>query len=131
MISMFSGLGSYSAALLLECDDTIGAVSALESSRGVISSLLIDVRQDVVALEQYDKALAAQFADISCRLDSNFDLSSQRLQQSDSLDMSSESRLTAAKEFDGYGTALSSPCAQSLVEMLTASFESAGFQLVS
>jgi hypothetical protein len=52
MISMFSGLGSYGAALLLETDrDVVDSVNTLETSRGIMNSLLIDIRTDLTALE--------------------------------------------------------------------------------
>ncbi|KAH8754057.1 CHAT domain-containing protein [Hyaloscypha finlandica] len=101
MISMFSGLGSYGAALLLEAGhDIVDAVNALETSRGMMNSLLIDTRTDLTALEERDESLAAQFADLCFMLESKSDRPSQLAHRGDSLDMSSESRIAAAKAFD-------------------------------
>lgn len=65
IISMFSGLGSYFAVLLLEAGhDIVEAANALETRHGILNSLLIDTRTYLTALEERDEALAAQFADL-------------------------------------------------------------------
>ncbi|KFA72794.1 hypothetical protein S40288_06389 [Stachybotrys chartarum IBT 40288] len=101
MISMFSGLGSYGAALLLEAGhDVVDAVNALETSRGIMNSLLIDIRTDLTVLEEQHESLAARFADLCFKLESKSDRPSQLAHRGDSLDMSSESQIAAAKAFD-------------------------------
>ncbi|KAF4336883.1 TPR domain protein [Fusarium beomiforme] len=101
MISMFSGLGSYCTAILLEAGhDVVGAVNALEASRGVMSSLLIDTRTDLTALQERDESLAEQFADLCSKLDSKSDRPSQLAHGGEPFDMTSESRIVAAKAFD-------------------------------
>ncbi|KAH6954371.1 CHAT domain-containing protein [Fusarium avenaceum] len=101
MISMFSGLGSYGAALLLEAGhDVVDAVNSLEASRGVMNSLLIDTRTDLTVIAEHNEPLAERFADLCTKLDSKPDRSSQVAGGSDNLDMSSESRIVAAKAFD-------------------------------
>ncbi|KAF9763010.1 hypothetical protein IL306_003270 [Fusarium sp. DS 682] len=103
MISMFSGLGSYCAALLLEAGyDVVDAVNALETSRGVMSSLLIDTRTDLTALRERDESLTERFADLCFKLDSKSDRPSQLAHGGEPLDMSSESRIAAAKAFDKF-----------------------------
>ncbi|KAE8414640.1 CHAT domain-containing protein [Aspergillus pseudocaelatus] len=101
MISMFSGLGSYGTALLLEAGhDVVDAVNALETSRGIMNGLLIDTRTDLTALEERDESLATRFADLSLKLESKSDQLSRLAHRGDCLDMSSESRIAAAKAFD-------------------------------
>lgn len=102
MISMFSNLGSYCAAILLESKhNVVDAINALETSRGVISNLLLDTRNDLTVVKEHDELLAAEFADISSKLESNSAELSRLNQQLDSnWDMSSETRIKATKAFD-------------------------------
>ena len=100
MTSMFSGLGSYLVAVLLAAGHTPSeAVQALEATRGIMSSLLMDTRTDITALEELDPDLAAEFKDITSILDSpTSDLSNPNGSQIKSRDP--EARIKAAKAFE-------------------------------
>ncbi|KAK3651103.1 hypothetical protein LTR56_005867 [Elasticomyces elasticus] len=100
MLSLFSGIGSYGAAVLLENErPPLDVVRALETTRGVMNSMLMDVRTDVDSLAAEYPEFAEKFtmardqlgvvAAIPLAVDTS------RL-----LHRESEAHIVAAKDFD-------------------------------
>ncbi|OIW24945.1 hypothetical protein CONLIGDRAFT_648022 [Coniochaeta ligniaria NRRL 30616] len=102
LISIFGGLGCYGAAVLLHVGDSPAeAVHALEATRGVMNSMLIDTRMDITLLEERDEMLAAEFKDITAKLDHAMSDTSSRLASPRSIvNRDPETRIAAAKAFD-------------------------------
>jgi hypothetical protein len=70
LTSSFSGLRSYSAAILLEASKgDPSAALALETTRGLISGLLMETREYLVALEASYPDMAREFSILSRQLD--------------------------------------------------------------
>lgn len=102
LVSLFSGLGSYGAAVLLHAGNSPAeAVRALEATRGVMNSMLIDTRTDITLLEERDKVLAQEFRSISGKLDHATSAAPSRLVNPSSITRDPETRIAAAKAFDG------------------------------
>ena len=69
MVSLFAGLGSYSAAVLLEAKYEVSKVAlALETTRGMVNGSLVETRADLGALETAHPDLAAEFQQLSQQL---------------------------------------------------------------
>lgn len=100
MVSMLTGLGSYLVTVLLAAGHTPSeAVRTLETTRGIMSSLLIDTRTDITVLEELDQDLAAEFKDITTILDNTTsDLSGPNIISIKSRDPGA--RIKAAKAFE-------------------------------
>ncbi|KAH7121612.1 CHAT domain-containing protein [Dactylonectria macrodidyma] len=101
MITMFSGLGIYGAAVLLEAEqDPLEAVRVLETSRGIMNSLLIDTRTDLTVLEEQDETLALEFKGISSKLDTVSEFPSRLAKPDAFLSRDPEARIATAKTFN-------------------------------
>ncbi|KAK4201924.1 CHAT domain-containing protein [Triangularia verruculosa] len=104
MISTFSGLGSYATSALLAVGDSPAeAVRALEASRGIMNSMLIDTRTDVSYLEERDEQLAEEFKLVSKMLDgaaANQGVEFANPATSGMQNRDAELRIDAAKAFD-------------------------------
>ncbi|KAK0747009.1 CHAT domain-containing protein [Schizothecium vesticola] len=101
MISTFSGLGSYATSALLAVGESPAeAVRALEASRGVMNSMLIDTRTDVSYLEKRDGHLAAEFRRVSKILDNATGNQAIALAEGGLRNRDAEARIMAAKDFD-------------------------------
>lgn len=101
LTTVFSGLGSYSVAVFLEAGYTPAkALVALEATRGIMTGLTIDTRQDLAALEQNHPELAAEFDALSRQLDPPPSLSSARSNEFTDEAMKSDERIKAGKRFD-------------------------------
>ncbi|KAK0303498.1 hypothetical protein LTR01_008053 [Friedmanniomyces endolithicus] len=101
MISLFSSIGSYGAAVMLENGrPPIDAVNALEATRGVMNRMLMETRTDVDALRQAGfPDLAERFNTLRDQLGSTaaLPLASDPRQ---TLNWESEAHVVAARDFD-------------------------------
>src|ERR1700751_2329692 len=69
-LSAFAGVASAAAATLLQAGGSaLEALQLLELGRGVMSSLLLDMRTDITLLEESHPAIAEQFKNIRDELD--------------------------------------------------------------
>lgn len=104
MISTFSGLGSYATSTLLAAGDSAGeAVRALEASRGIMNSMLIDTRTDIAFLEERDERLATEFKEASRLIDNATSDQGAGLADPNTgtlWNRGPEARIAAAKAFD-------------------------------
>ncbi|KAK1815552.1 hypothetical protein LTR12_010017 [Friedmanniomyces endolithicus] len=101
MISLFSSIGSYGAAVMLENGrPPVDAVKALEATRGVMNRMLMETRTDVDALHQAGfPDLAERFNTLRDQLGSAaaLPLASDPRQ---TLNWESEAHVVAARDFD-------------------------------
>lgn len=101
MISMFSGIGTYSAAIMLENQSSVtNAIRALETSRGIMNSALIETRTEFSALEGQHPELASNFEQLRNQLDSSGSWLAASTGGTQTLNMHSEHRLALSKAFD-------------------------------
>ncbi|KAH6990039.1 CHAT domain-containing protein [Ilyonectria destructans] len=101
MITMFSGLGTYGAAVLLQAEqDPLEAVRVLETSRGIMNSMLIDTQTDVTVLDEYDEKLALEFKDITSKLDTVSESVIRLAKPHNFLSRDPETRIATAKAFN-------------------------------
>ncbi|KAF3291530.1 hypothetical protein TWF970_000744 [Orbilia oligospora] len=71
MLAEFSGLASMSAAISLEAGrDAYHTLRLLELGRGIIASLLMDMREDISSLRERHPKLASEFISLRDALDS-------------------------------------------------------------
>lgn len=120
LTTIFAGLGSYSAAVLLEAGRTPAeAIVALEATRGIMSGLTMDTRQDLVVLKQEYPTLASEFDDLSRLLDAPASLASKMNHGFVKGSLRNDERIKAGKRFaaltekirslDGFSTFLEPP----------------------
>ncbi|KAK0909037.1 hypothetical protein LTR91_016117 [Friedmanniomyces endolithicus] len=102
MISLFSSIGSYGAAVMLENGrPAVDAVKALEATRGVMNGMLMETRTDVDALRQAGLSdLAERFNTLRDRLGSTAALPLASDPRQTTLNWESEAHVVAARDFD-------------------------------
>ncbi|KAL2073061.1 hypothetical protein VTL71DRAFT_10385 [Oculimacula yallundae] len=100
-IATFSGLGSIGASILLELGyETAEAVHILESSRGVMNSLLLETRLSTADLEDYNSSLAKEFICLRDQLDGSSNAFTTRSNTAVGLSTDMESRVKASKRIN-------------------------------
>lgn len=98
-IATFSGFASYGASILLQSGSASSeALQTLELSRGIMNSLLLEARIDIIDLERYDPGLAEEFKDVRDQLESRSVSKASDFPLGIKLDM--ERRIAAAKRLN-------------------------------
>jgi tetratricopeptide (TPR) repeat protein len=86
MLQAFSGLGSRAAAAALSAGKSeLHALGLLESGRDIINGLLMEVRRDLVEVQEYDSGLAKRFSRLRDELETLSSASSLSLYIADSV----------------------------------------------